>query len=210
MADNLLQNGVPRFVASIPNDPNGENTVAVIADGGSGPWVLRFWAMLGTLRTYVGAVRFFADRHARLVAVVSVPGATSFECEGMAANVATTESLRVTFEGIEARGGPWGVSAIPGLSVAGARSYRVASGNAGGVVTITGEVYGWAAETTLAGGTVSVSALPGLGFGPTVVPQNGSVRGDAMGLLAPESTWTFANVNAWMIEYVPPGLDFDG
>ena len=209
MADNLLQNGVPRIVASIPNDPNGENTVAVIADGGSGPWVLRFWARLGGLRTYVGAVRFFADRHARLVAIVSVPGAASYECEGMAADVTSSESIRVTFEGIESRGGPWGVTAIPGLSVAGARSYRVERGTSG-VVTITGEVFGWAAETTLAGATITVSADPAIGFGPITVPQNGAVRGNAMGLLAPVSTWTFANVDAWIIEYVPPGLDFDG
>ena len=209
MSDNLLQNGVPRTVASIPSTPSGENTVAVVVSGGSGPWLLRFWAFVGNQRTYVGAVRFFADRHSRLVAIVAIPGAVRYECEGMAADVNSRESIEIQFEGIESRGGPWGVTPIHGISVDGARSYRVATG-VSGTFTITGQVYGWAAETTLAGAGVTVTADPAVLFGPITVPQNGSVRGNAMGLIAPVSTWTFTNVNAWMIEYVPPGLDFDG
>jgi len=31
-----------------------------------------------------------------------------------------------------------------------------------------------------------------------------------MGLLAPVSTWDFVNVDSYVIEFVPPGVEYDG
>lgn len=212
MSELTLKNRVRRVIASQPQEGHpGENTVAVIVSGGTIPWVLRFWAMYGKHRAYVGAVRTFVNSNERVVAVCSMPGATHWEVEGSGSTSAEDE-IAVHFEGIEARGGPWGVSAMPGNSVDGARSYRVATGTAGAIV-ITGEVFGWAAYAVVAGATVQAVATPALtDFEPIAlpVPNGGSVNGNAMGLLAPVSTWTFTNTSAFMIEYVPPGILFDG
>lgn len=210
MAKITLKNGLQRRVASVPQDGHpGENTAAVVVSGGSVPWVLRFWGRVGPLRAYVGAVRLFAAPGDRVVAVVSMPGATAFECEGQATDPAAVDEIGVHFEGIEARGGPWGVQAIPGMAVDAARSYRVATGTAG-VVTVTGEVWGWAATASVAGATVAVAAPPGLAFGPVPVPVNGEAGGNARGILAPVSTWTFVNTDGYLIEFLPPGTTFDG
>jgi hypothetical protein len=144
----------------------------------------------------------------RVVAICSMPGARAWEVEGRSYD-ANEDNLEVHFEGIEARGGPWGVQALPGLSVDCARSYRVVTGTAG-VVSVTGEVWGWAATAIAAGASVSVAALPALGFGPIAVPVNGEVNGNARGILAPISTWTFVGTNHYLIEYMPPGEAFDG
>lgn len=205
-----LKNGLQRRVASVPRDGHpGENTVAVVVSGGSVPWVLRFYAKLGSNISYVGAVRVFRNPLTRLVAVLSVPGAEAFEVEGQATTPGAVDEIGIDFEGIEARGGPWGVLPLPGVSVAWARSYRVLTGTAG-VVNVVGEVWGWAARATAAGATVTVAAPPALGFGPIGVPQNGEVHGDARGILAPESTWNFAGTSGYLIEYAPPGGVFDG
>jgi hypothetical protein len=205
-----LKNGLQRRIASVPKDGHpGENTVAVILSGGSVPWVLRFYARLGSGIAYVGAVRVFRNPLTRLAAVLSVPGAEAFEVMGQASDPTAVDEIGVDFEGIEARGGPWGVLPIPGVSVAWARSYRVLTGTAG-VVNVVGEVWGWAARATNPGATVAVAALPGLGFGPVGVPPNGEVHGDARGILAPESTWTFTGTTGYLIEYAPPGGEFDG
>jgi hypothetical protein len=211
MSKYTLRNGIRRTISSVPEEQNftGENTVSVSVTGGVMPWMLHFWARIGTSRVYVGAVRVFAAQQTRLVAIVSIPGAKEFEVEGKGNNAATDDELAVEFEGIEARGGPWGVHPIPGNSVNGARSYRVLTGTNGSVV-VTGEVWGWAAYATAAAATVAVAALPGLGFGPIGVPINGSVQGDARGILAPVSTWTFTNTSGFLIEFFPPGGLFDG
>jgi hypothetical protein len=211
VSDNYLRNGVRSSVASLPQtDHPAEDVVSVVVNGGKIPWVLRFWARLGIHRVYMGAVRIFASRTHRLVAVLSAPGALAFEVEGKGADT-TRDDLEIHFEGIQSRGGPWGVTAIPGNSVLGARSYRVLTGVGDpATVPVIGEVHGWTAYTTQAGGTVTVAALPALGFGPVIVPQNGSISGNAMGLLAPASTWDFLNVDSYMIEYIPPGTEYDG
>jgi hypothetical protein len=209
MAKITLKNGLQRRVAAVPQDGHpGENTVAVVVSGGTVPWVLRFWARIGALHVYVGAVRLFAVPGDRVVAIVSMPGATAFECEGQANDPTAVDEIGIHFEGIEARGGPWGVQAVPGVSVEYSRSYRVVTGAAGAVV-VTGEVWGWAAWATAPGATVAVAALPGLSFGPVAVPPNGSVRGNARGILAPVSTWTFVGTSGYMIEFAPPIGAFD-
>ena len=210
MSGITLKNGIRRRIGSLPQEgeTEGENTVSVFASGALVPWVLRFWARLGPNSVYVGAVRIFAAQENRLVAICSIPGARWFEVEGRAADDSVDELL-VDFGGLEAKGGPWGVHPIHGASVDGSRSYRVIRGTAG-VVTVTGEVWGWAARSVLPAATIGVTAQPGLGFGPIDVPQNGSVQGDARGMLAPVSVWTFTNTAAFFIEYFPPGSVYDG
>jgi hypothetical protein len=209
MSEATLKNGVRRTIASSPQEDHaGENTVSVVVAGGTIPWVLRFWARFGIARAYVGAVRIFPTRDHRVVAVCSMPGATQWEVEGIGATTATDE-LEIHFEGCESCCGPFGVHAIPGNSVDGSRSYRVTRGTAG-TVTVTGEVFGWAAHAILAGASVSVAANPALAFGPIDVPQFGAVNGDGRGLVAPVSTWTFVNTAGFFIEYVAPGTVFDG
>lgn len=208
-AELTLKNGVVRRIASVPEEGHEtENAVACVVAGGTIPWVLRFWARLGSNLCYAGAVRIFPSKNHRVVAVCSMPGARAWEVEGRAATNAPDELL-IHFEGQQDRGGPYGVHAIPGNSVEGARSYRVARGTAG-AVTVVGEVFGWAAHATVAGATVAVTANPTLSFGPIDVPLNGAVRGNAHGLLAPESTWTFTNTAGFFIEYVAPGTIYDG
>lgn len=211
MSDNILRNNVRDIVAFVPEEDHiGENTAAVVVVGGQIPWVLRFWARLGANRAYIGAVRLFASRQKRLAAILSIPGALTFEVEGKGAET-TADQLEIHFEGIEARGGPWGVHAIVGNSVLNSRSYRVLTGVGAGVPFLcTGEVHGWTAYTTQVGGTVAIAADPNLAIGPIIVPQNGSISGNAMGLLAPVSTWTINNVDSYVIEYIPPGIEFDG
>lgn len=204
-----LQNGVRQTVGTFPEDARAENGIAVAAAGGRSIWVLHFWALMRSVRTYAGSVRLFTGSGSRLAAIVAVPGARAFEVMGRAADATSNEQLELEIEGIECRGGPWGVAPIPGNSIAGARSYRVASGVAG-AVTVTGDVLGWAARATLAGASVSVVALPALSFGPVAVPQNGEVHGNAERLLSGVSTWTFVNTSGYLIEYVPPGYEFDG
>lgn len=204
-----LENGVRRNVGSSPETAHkAEGTVCVSVRGGIVPWVLRFWAMLGVNRAYAGAVRIFPSRDLRVVAVCSMPGAQSWQVEGRASDD-TRDQVEIHFEGVEGYGGPWGVHAIPGNSVDGGRSYRVVTG-AAGVVVVTGEVFGWAARAVGAGATVAVAALPALGFGPIGVPAGGEVNGNAMGLLSPVSTWTFVGTSGYLIEFVPPGIVFDG
>lgn len=210
MAQDTLKNGLQRRVASVARDGHpGENTVAVVVEGGSAPWILRFYAKLGQHRAFMGAVRLHQLTTQRVVAVLSMPGASSFEVEGQANNPTLLDEISVSFEGIEARGGPWGVFPVPGVSVAWARSYRVVTGTAG-VVVVTGEVWGWAARAINPGATVAVAAAPGLSFGPVAVPPNGEVHGDARGILAPVSTWTFVGTTGYLIEFAPPGGVFDG
>jgi hypothetical protein len=170
--------------------------------------VLRFWARFGSHRAYLGAVRIYPSKLDRVCAVVSFPGAQAFEVEGEANDPSVTDEIAIHFEGIEGCGGPWGVQAVRGQSVEGARSYRAATGT-NGAVTITGEVWGWAAQST-AGGSVAVVAGPGLSFGPVVVPAGIPIGGDCRGLLAPVSTWTFTGTDNYFIEYVPPGGQYDG
>jgi hypothetical protein len=189
-------------------DHAAENTVAVVVQGGTIPWVLRFWAMLGSNRAYAGAVRIFPMKDARIVAICSMPGARSWVVDGRGATSAPDE-IDVHFEGIEARGGPWGVHAIPGASVDGTRSYRVERGTFG-PVTVIGEVFGWAAHAVLPGATVGVTANPYLNFGPIDVPNGGAVNGNCRGLLAPVSNWLFTNTAGFFIEYVAPGTLYDG
>jgi hypothetical protein len=204
-----LKNGIRRVVASVPQTDNpAENTVSVLMQGGLSPWVLHFWGRFGTHRAYLGAVRTFASRFERVVAVVSFPGARAIEVEGQSSDQAATDEVSVHFEGVPAYGGPWGVQPVRGQSVEGARSYRTAQGT-NGVVTITGEVFGWAAESA-AGGTVTVTAGPALSFGPVAVPAGIPIAGDCRGLLAPVSTWTFVGTDHYFIEYMPPGGQFDG
>jgi hypothetical protein len=205
-----LKNGVRRRISSLPQESSseGENTVSVSVSGALVPWVLRFWARLGSSSVYVGAVRIFAAQENRLVAICAIPGARWFEVEGLAQD-GTVDELVVGFDGTQSAGGPWGVHPIHGASVDGSRSYRVVWGVAG-AVTVTGEVYGWAAYTTQAGATVAVAGAPALAFGPVIVPQNGAINGDARGIIAPVSTWTFTNTDSYFIEYVPPGSVYDG
>lgn len=199
-----LKNRIRRSILSSPQEdhPN-ENTVACIVAGGTIPWVLRFWAHLGSNRAYAGAVRIFPSRDHRIVAVCSMPGARNWEVEGEGATTATDE-LEIHFEGMESCCGPFGVHAVPGNSVAFGKSYTVATGTAA-VVQIVGEVWGWAAYATAAGATVTVAAPPTAGFGPIAVPVNGEVSGNARGILAPVSTWTFAGTSGYLIEYMAPG-----
>jgi hypothetical protein len=206
----FLQNGIlGQFAASSPSDANPEDCCAVIVSGGNQPWILRIYAKLNTQKVYLGAVRLFNLQKTRVGAIVSCPGAQSFEVEGEASST-TADTLGIDFVGTQARGGPWGVSPVPGISVDGARSYRVLTGISG-VVTVVGEVLGWAARTAQAGGTVAWVAPPSLVQPAIGVPQNGEVNGNADGLLAPESTWTFTNTDGYIIEYVPPGaFPFDG
>lgn len=212
MSESTLKNRVRRRIASAPSaDLQDENSVAVVVRGGTIPWVLRFWGRFGDDLAYAGAVRIFPAKFARVVAICSMPGARQWEVEGRGATDAVDE-IAVHFEGIEAKGGPFGVQPVAGVSVAGGRSYRVATGTNGNIV-ITGEVFGWAAWATAAAATVQAVANPALtDFAPIAlpVPAGGAVQGNAMGLLAPISTWTFTNTAAFMIEYVPPGIVFDG
>ena len=197
-------------MASVPQEDHAtENTVGVVVIGGTLPWVLRFWARLGTHRAYLGGVRIHAMTRARIVAVASCPNARAFEVEGQATDPAAQDALTVHFEGIDAKGGPWGVQAIPGVSVPYARSYRVLTG-AAGAVPVVGEVFGWAARASAAGATVAATAGPGLAFGPVTVPVNGSVQGNCMGAMAPASNWTFVGTDGYLIEYFPPIGEFDG
>lgn len=209
MANFTLRNGVRRKVGSMPQDGGSENTVAVTQSGGIMPWVLRFWAHLGGRRVYVGAVRTFVHSGDRLVAILSIPGASHYEVEGIGNNLATADEIAIDMVGLDARGGPWGVHAVPGNSVDGARSYRVLTG-VSGAVNVVGTVFGWAARTNVAAATVACSVGPAVAFGPIGVPINGEVNGDALGLLGPESTWTFVNTTGYVIEVVPPGPNFDG
>jgi len=209
MEQHTLKNGLRRIIASVPQeDRPAENTVSVIQSGGLSPWVLHFWARFGTHRAYLGAVRSFASKLDRVVAVVSFPGAQAFEVEGQSSDPQAVDEIGIHFEGDQGSGGPWGVHAVRGQSVEGARSYRTAQGTNGAVV-ITGEVFGWAAQSA-AGGTVAVAAGPSLGFGPVVVPAGIPIGGDCRGLLAPVSTWTFTGTDNFFIEYMPPGAQFDG
>lgn len=205
-----LKNGVADIVASVPQEDHPtESAVTLIATGGTIPWLLKVFARLGSRRAYVGAVRTFATRAQRVVAVCSLPGAAIWEVEGRGATD-TIDEIGIHFEGDVAPLVMPGVHAIPGNSIDGARSYRIAQGVSGSV-SVTGEVFGWAAHTTLAGATVACSANPSLSFGPIDVPINGSVKGDCKGLLAPVSTWTFVNTSGFFIEYVAPGADiYDG
>jgi len=145
----------------------------------------------------------------RVAAVVSCPSARAFEVEGQATNPVGADALEIHFEGLQARGGPWGVQPIPGVSVGLARSYRVLTGTAA-VVPVVGEVFGWAARAINPGATVTVAAGPSLLFGPIAVPPNGEVNGDCRGILAPESVWTFAGTSGYVIEFAPPIGEFDG
>jgi hypothetical protein len=206
----ILQNGVRSVVASVPQEDHAtENTVAVVVVGGTLPWVLRFWARLGTHRAYLGGVRIFAVPGARVAAILACPNARAFEVMGQATNATAQDALEIHFEGLDARGGPWGVQPVPGVSVPFARSYRVLTG-AAGVVPVVGEVFGWAARASVAGATVAAAAGPGLAFGPIAVPVNGSVQGNCMGAMAPASTWTFVGTDGYLIEYFPPLGEFDG
>lgn len=212
MAQNTLQAGNPtRRVASMPqsNRP-GENTHAVIAQGAQYPWVLHFVSVIGGHKTHVGSVRTFPTvRESALVAIVSIPGAVAVEVWGQCAVPNVTDEVRIDFEGIEAKGGPWGVHPIPGASVAGGRSYRVVTGVAGGPIVVTGTVLGWTATST-AGGTVTATAQPSLTIGPIVIPAGTTISGDAREMLAPSSNWTFAGTDSFVIEYIPPNGQFDG
>lgn len=212
MAKFTLRNGQRQ---TVPPSPEGSgivgSTLSVVQTGGLVPWVLQFWARFGSHRSYVGAVRTFVARNSRVVAVCSMPGADTWEVEGRAATDVRDE-IELHLQGINAAGGPFGVSALPGNSVDACRSYRVLDGVAG-VVAVVGEVYGWAAWATAANATVQVAAPPALvGFLPLAlaVPVNGSVRGNALGKLAPVTAWTFTNTSQYMIEYFPPGTIFDG
>lgn len=209
MADNILQNGVRKRLASLPQRKASENGCAVLLEGGSMPWHLQFWAAFGSQKAYLGGIRAFALVESRLVAFIACPGADYFEVEGQGADVSTNDRVMVSFQGADLRGGPWGVSAVPGTSVLGSRSYRVVTG-AAGVVVVTGEVFGWAARATAPGATVAVAATPALSWGPVGVPANGEVHGDARGILAPVSTWTFVGTTGYLIEFAPPGGVFDG
>jgi hypothetical protein len=209
MSNYTLKNGIVRRIASVPEEGHEtENAVTVVAAGGTIPWVLRFWARLGVNSCYAGAVRIFPSKNHRVVAICSLPGARAWEVEGRGATNAPDELL-IHFEGQQDSGGPYGVRSIPGNSIDGARSYRVERGTAG-VVVVTGEVFGWAAHAAVAGATVGVTANPGLAFGPIDVPINGAVNGNAQGMIAPISTWTFTNTAGFFIEYVAPGTNYDG
>ena len=217
MAKFTLRNGQRKTVPDIPQGSEiVGSTMSVVMTGGVIPWVLRFWAKFerhGSYRSYVGAVRTFAAKNSRVVAVCSMPGATSWEVEGQGATAAVDE-IELHLDAIETCGGPFGgVRALPGNSVDACRSYRVLDGVSGGPIAVVGEVYGWAAWATAANATVQAVAPPGLtGFLPLAlaVPQNGSVRGNARGAFAPVSAWTFTNTSQYMIEYFPPGTEFDG
>lgn len=208
MSADYLFNGQRSIVASQPQDGLEENAVGVCIDGGKIVWVLRFKALLGQNRVFIGAVRIYPSSLHRLVAILCVPGAKAFEVEGQGVDD-TRDNLRVHFEGIPAKGGPWGVTPILGNSVKSARSYRVAAGVAG-VVNIEGEVLGWSAHATAAAGQVVIAALPNLAIGPIPVPAGATIRGHAESLLAPNSIWNFINTDYYMVEYVPPGIEFDG
>jgi hypothetical protein len=215
----LLQTGIQRRVSGLPSIQDastltnqGPNAASIVAIGGTLPWVLRIWGQFGKGLSYVGAVRVFPRQGSRLVAVVSAPGARWYEIEGVCSTPVGTsaiDEMGIEIHPCVAAGGAWGVQPVLGNSVDGARSYRVLTG-ASGVVAVTGEVFGWAARSVLAGATIAVAAGPALGFGPIGVPQNGEVHGDARGLMAPVSTWTFTNTSGYVIEYVPPGPIFDG
>lgn len=200
-----LKNGLQGVVASVPqSDHQTESAVTCIATGGTIPWTLRFFARLGSRRAYVGAVRTFATKSERVVAVCSLPGAAIWEVEGRGATDVQDE-IGIHFEGDVSPLIQPGVHAIPGNSVAGARSYSVLTGTVGSVV-VTGEVLGWAARSDVAGASVVVtSPFGGLNFGPIGVPEGGEVNGNCQGLIAPISTWTFVNTSGYLIEYVPPG-----
>jgi hypothetical protein len=204
-----LENGVRKIVSCKPADGRPDDCYSVVVNGGILPWVLRFRAKLQNCAPYVGAVRIFPSQLERLVAIVSVPGAVSLEVEGSATDRATRDRIGIHIESTICRGGPWGVTPIHGVSVDGARSYRVITGVSGAVV-VTGQVYGWAARAVAAGATVSAAAGPALAIGPIGVPPNGEVNGDARGLMAPISTWTFVNTTGYILEVVPPGDVFDG
>lgn len=212
MTQNTLQAGNPaRRIASVPQgDSKGENTHAIIAQGSVHPWVLHFVSVIGGRKCLVGSVRTFpTSKEAHLVAIVSIPGAVSVEVWGQCSVPSVKDEMSIDIEGIEAKGGPWGVFPIPGASVAGGRSYRVITGVAGGPIVVTGTVLGWTATST-AGGTVTATALPSLTIGPIVIPPGSTISGDARGLLSPVSNWTFVGTDSYAIEFVPPDGQFDG
>lgn len=209
----ILRNGILQPIGSRPQEGRAEDCAAIVVSGGTVPWVLRISARCGNFVARLGAVRVYPMPISRVVAFVASPGAKGFEVSGYAltdpaAGIAT-DSLDVHIEGTPARGGPWGVQAVPGFSVLQSRSYRVLTGVAG-VVNVTGEIHGWAAWAAGAGATVAAAALPTLGFGPVGVPAGGAVRGNCLGEMAPVSTWTFTNTSGYLIEYFPPFGESDG
>jgi hypothetical protein len=209
MADRYtLRNGVYREVTSVGANGRRENTVCIVQTGGVIPWVVRLWANLGIQRVYCGAVRSYPTRTTRLIAVASVPGADTWTAEGQGATTAADE-ISIEFLGTTDGAGFVGVKPVLGASVEGARAYRAVSGTAG-TVTISGEIWGWAAHASLPGASVSCSGDPALAFGPIDVPANGGTSGDCRGLMAPTSTWTFAGTDGYFIEYVPFGNTYDG
>ena len=142
------------------------------------------------------------------MALVCVPGATAYEVTGEVSIPGTIDQLQVDLEGIEATGGPWGVQAVRGHSVDGARSYRALSGVSGGPIIVQGTVFGWTAYS-VGGGSVTVAAGPSLSW-TVPVPAGATASGDCRGRLAPLSAWTFAGTDSYFIEYEPPGETFDG
>lgn len=210
----ILRNGIPKVIGSAPQEGRAEDCAAIVVTGGTVPWVLRFSARCGNYVARLGGVRIYPSALSRVVAVVASPGAKGFEVSGYALTDSAAgivqDSLDVHIEGTPARGGPWGVQAIPGMSVLLSRSYRVIGGTNGGPITVTGEVHGWAARATAPGATVTITTLPGLTIGPLPVPALGEINGDALGVIAPVSNWTFTGTSEYMIEYFPPFGETDG
>lgn len=210
MANNTLQAGNPtRTVASTAADNARENTHVIVAHGALYPWVLHFKSVIGGQKCAVGNVRIFpCSKEAAAVAIVSIPGAAAVEVWGQCSVPNVQDEVRIDIEGIESKGGPWGVFPVAGSSVAGGRSYRVVTGVAG-VVQVTGTVLGWTAMST-AGGTVQITAQPSLSIGPIVIPPGATISGDAREILSPISTWNFVGTDSFVIEFIPPNGQFDG
>jgi len=210
MADNnVLNSAVPQTICTTPSADGNDNCIAVSMLGGAMPWLLRFWAMLGNRRVYLGGVRTFVAQPERLIAIVSCPAADKFEVEGNCYGTrGATDQISLFLTGFASTAGPWGVQAVPGNSISGSRSLRVLSG-VNGAILVNGEVHGWAV-TSAAGGTLTIVVSPTLTIGPIAIPAGVPVSGDFQGRLGPQSVWTFVGTDDYMIEMAPPGGTLDG
>lgn len=206
--NNVLNSAVPGTICTTPGADGKDNCIAVSMLGGAAPWLLRFWALLGGRRIYLGGVRTYVAQPERLVAIVSCPAAQRFEVEGHCYTTNSRDQISLFLTGFASTAGPWGVQAVPGNSVAGARSIRTLSG-VNGAILVTGEVHGWRVRSA-AGGTLTIQVSPTLTIGPIAVPAGVLVEGDFLGQLGPSSIWTFIGTDSYSIEMTPPGGLLDG
>lgn len=206
--NNVLNSAVPGTICTTPGADGKDNCIAVSMLGGAAPWLLRFWALLGGRRIYLGGVRTYVAQPERLVAIVSCPAAQRFEVEGHCYDSRLADQISLFLTGFASTAGPWGVQNVPGNSVEGSRSIRTITG-VNGVILVVGEVHGWSVESA-AGGTLTIVVSPTLTIGPITIPAGVPVSGNYLGKLGPQSVWTFVGTDNYLIETIPPGGTLDG